>query len=105
MGLVANDNGHHREPKFDNEDEHRHFHIDTFQTFMARLHEQEQILNRLLRRVGSETIDDPMPNDRFECTPFSWMVILRTTVEKHSHQTVFLQALPVLLVQLEDSKA
>jgi hypothetical protein len=52
LGLVANDNGHHRERKFDNEDEHRHLHIDILQTFMAWLHKQEQILNRLLRCVG-----------------------------------------------------
>ncbi len=52
MGLVANDNGHHREPKFDNEDEHRHFRIGTLQTFLARLHEEGQILDRLPRHVG-----------------------------------------------------
>jgi hypothetical protein len=38
LGLATNDNGHHREPKFDNEDEHRRFHIDTFQTFLVQLH-------------------------------------------------------------------
>ncbi len=52
LGLVTNDNGHHREPKFDNEDEHCHLHIDILQTFLARLHEQGQILNKLLRHVG-----------------------------------------------------
>jgi hypothetical protein len=51
LGLVANDNGHHWEPKFDNENEHRHLHIDTFQTFLVQLHKQEQILNKLLRHV------------------------------------------------------
>ncbi len=35
-----------------NEDEHRHFHINIFQTFLAWLHEQGQILNKLLRHVG-----------------------------------------------------
>jgi len=38
LGLATNDNGHHREPKFDNEDEHRRFHIDTLQTFLVQLH-------------------------------------------------------------------
>jgi hypothetical protein len=52
LGLVANDNGHHREPKFDNEDEHRHLHINILKTFLAQFLEQEQILNRLLRHVG-----------------------------------------------------
>ncbi len=52
LGLAANDNGHHQEPKFDNEDEHGHFHIDILQTFFMGLHEREQIQNRLLRHVG-----------------------------------------------------
>jgi len=52
IGPCTNDNGRHREPKFDNESEHRHFHIDTFRTFLAWLHEQEKILNRLLWHVG-----------------------------------------------------
>ncbi len=51
-GFVANDNGHHREAKFGNEDEHHHLHIDTLQTFLAQLHEWEQILNRSLKHVG-----------------------------------------------------
>ncbi len=40
LSLAANDNGHHREPKFDNEDEHRRLHTDTFRTFLVRLHKQ-----------------------------------------------------------------
>jgi hypothetical protein len=52
LGLVANNNGHHQEPKFDNEDEHHHLHIDILQTFLAQLHEQERTLNKLLKRVG-----------------------------------------------------
>jgi len=52
LDLTANDNSHHREPKFDNEDEHRHLHINIFQTFLVRFHKQEQILNRLLKHVG-----------------------------------------------------
>ncbi len=39
LGLVANNNGHRWEPKFDNEDEHHRLHIDILQTFLARLHE------------------------------------------------------------------
>ncbi len=52
LGFATNDNGHHREPKFDNEDKRRRLHIDTFRTFLVRLHKQEKILNRLLRHVG-----------------------------------------------------
>jgi hypothetical protein len=37
---------------------------------LAWLHEQEQILNKLLGDVGYETIDDPMPNNRLKCAPF-----------------------------------
>jgi hypothetical protein len=51
-GLVANDNGHHREPMFDNGDGHHHLRTGTLQTFMARFHEQEQTLNKLLKHVG-----------------------------------------------------
>jgi hypothetical protein len=36
----------------DNEDEHRSLHIDILQTFLALLHEKEQILNKLLMHVG-----------------------------------------------------
>ncbi len=32
-----------------------------------------------------------MPNDRFKCAPFFGMHICRTTIGKHSHQTMFLQ--------------
>jgi hypothetical protein len=46
-----------------------------------------------------------MPNDQFECAPLAWTILLRSTVEKHSRQAAFLQAIPVLPVQLEDSKA
>ncbi len=49
---IDHNNGHHREPKFDSEDEHRHLHINIFQTFLAQLPEQEQIPNRLLRHAG-----------------------------------------------------
>jgi len=52
LDFIANDNGHHREFKFDNENEHSHLCINIFQTFWIRLHEQERILNRLLRHVG-----------------------------------------------------
>jgi hypothetical protein len=52
LGLITNDNGHHWEPKFDNEDEHHHLHIDIFQTFLAQFHEWEQISSRLLKHVG-----------------------------------------------------
>ncbi len=38
-GLIANNNGHHWEPKFDNENEHHDLHIYTLQTFLAQLHE------------------------------------------------------------------
>jgi hypothetical protein len=38
LGLVGNNNGHHQEPKFDNEDEHRHLHINILQTFLVRFH-------------------------------------------------------------------
>jgi hypothetical protein len=38
LGLTSNDNGHHKEPKFDNENEHRRLHIDTLQTFLVRFH-------------------------------------------------------------------
>ncbi len=105
MGFATNDNGHHRELKFDNEDEHRRFHIDTFQTFLMWLHKQEQILNRLLRHVGYETIDDPMPNDRLTCAPLFSTNLFHTTIERHSRQAVLLQVLPFLLMKLEDLKA
>jgi hypothetical protein len=39
LGVVTNDNGHHQESKFENENEHRHLFIDIFQTFFALLHE------------------------------------------------------------------
>jgi hypothetical protein len=52
LGLVANSNGHHWEPTFNNGDRHHHLHIDTLQTFLARLHEQKRILNRLLKHVS-----------------------------------------------------
>jgi hypothetical protein len=39
---TVNNNGHHRKSKFDNEDEYRHLHINTFQTFLVH----EQILNK-----------------------------------------------------------
>jgi hypothetical protein len=35
LDLVANGNSYHRELKFDNEDEHRHLHINILQTFLA----------------------------------------------------------------------
>jgi hypothetical protein len=38
INLVANDNGHHQESKFDNEDKHRHPHTKILQTFLERLH-------------------------------------------------------------------
>jgi len=38
LGLVANDNDHYQESKFDNENEHHHLHTNTLQTFMAWLH-------------------------------------------------------------------
>jgi len=47
-----NNNGYHREPKFNNEDEHCCLHIGTLQTFLAQLHEREQIISRLLKGVG-----------------------------------------------------
>jgi hypothetical protein len=46
-----------------------------------------------------------MPNDQLECAPLAWAVLLRAVVEKQSRQAVLLQALLVILVQLEDSKA
>ncbi len=52
LGFIANNGGHHQKPKFDNENEHRHFHIDILQTFLAQLHEREQILSRSLKHVG-----------------------------------------------------
>jgi hypothetical protein len=53
LGLIANDNGrHHWEPKFDNENKHYRLHINIFQIFLTQFHEQEQILNRSLKRVG-----------------------------------------------------
>jgi hypothetical protein len=52
LGFVTNDNGHHRESKFNNENERCHLHINTFQTFLMWLHEQEKILSRLLWHVG-----------------------------------------------------
>jgi len=52
LALIANDNGHHREPTFDNGDEHHHLRIDALQTFMVRFHEQKQILNILLKHMG-----------------------------------------------------
>jgi len=52
LGLVANNNGHHREPKFDNENEHHCLDINTLQTFLVQFHKPEQILNRLLKHVS-----------------------------------------------------
>jgi hypothetical protein len=51
LGFVANNNGSHREPKFDNEDEHHYLHIGTLQTFSAQFHEWGQIQDISLRRV------------------------------------------------------
>jgi hypothetical protein len=84
LDLVVNNNGHHQKSKFDNENDHGHFRTNILQTFMAQLHEQEQILSKLLRHVHEETIDDPMLNDQLECAPFFWTVLLYMAVEKHS---------------------
>jgi hypothetical protein len=97
LGLVTNNNGHQRESKFDNEDEHCHFHTNIFQTFLAWFHKHEQILSRLLQHVGQEIIYDPMLNDQLECTLLFWMIILRATIGRHSCETMFFQILPFLL--------
>jgi hypothetical protein len=98
LDLVANDNNHHREPKFDSEDEHHHFHIDIFQTFFTRLPEQEQIPNKLLKHASYKIINDPMPNDQLECAPLAWTVFLHTVAKKHSRQSALLQTPPILLM-------
>jgi hypothetical protein len=69
LGLIANNNGHHYESKFDNGDEHRDLHTNILQTFLVQLHEQEQSLSKLLKHVGEETIDDPMLHGQFKCAP------------------------------------
>jgi hypothetical protein len=35
MGPHSNNNGHHQEPKFDNENKDHYFHIDILQTFLV----------------------------------------------------------------------
>jgi len=45
-----------------------------------------------------------MLNNRLKCAPFFWTIFLRATVGRHSCQVVFLQVLPLLLAQLEDSR-
>ncbi|CAK9266691.1 unnamed protein product, partial [Sphagnum jensenii] len=62
-------------------------------------------LNReALNLCDWETIDNPILNDRLECAPLSWVVLLRVAVEKHSSRAVLLQALLVVRVRLEDLK-
>jgi hypothetical protein len=52
LDLVANDNGHRQESKFNSENEHYHLQANIFWIFLAQLHEQEEIISKLLKHVG-----------------------------------------------------